>query len=60
MTELRQPGMRRILDALKLVKQEAPALFDASDSFGEISAAMAHLANERAAERQLHSEPGQR
>lgn len=27
-TDLRQPGMRRILDALKVVKQEAPALFD--------------------------------
>jgi hypothetical protein len=36
--ELRQPGMRRILDALKAIKEEQPGLVeDASLAAGELA-----------------------
>ena len=51
MTDLGQPGMRRILDALKVVRQEAPALFDQPAPSNKSATTARHIPDDRSGKR---------
>jgi hypothetical protein len=53
MANLRQPGTRRILDAIKVVKQEAPALFDTPAPSNKSAATATRIPDDRAGDRRV-------